>query len=150
MIFFIITFVFQTMSRINFQIETISVFETAQSRLDDVFSLWYKGDTSSKEPVLSNLDRTIIFPSKKIVEDEKEWLESEELTVTVTFATPTNLLTAKVGNGQKIQLYHDNLLKDVQFGFNSINDRTIMATFVFESSNGRFKEEKYTKFRTIN
>ncbi len=150
MIFFIITFVFQTMYRINFKIETISIFETIQSRLDSVFSMWYKDDSGSQTPQITNALRSIEFPTIKMKENESSWLSAVSAKAKVTFDEGSHEIRLEIDNGSEKTVYQDDYIENIQFGFESQDERTIMATITFTSSNKRFQEIKFTKFRTIN
>jgi hypothetical protein len=138
------------MYRINFNIETISVFEIAQSRLDSVFSMWYEDDSGAKIPTLSDSFHAITFPTIKIAENDSSWLTPVGVNTKVSFDSSSHAIKVKVGDESEKLVYSHDYINNIEFGVDAVDKRTIIATITFESSNGRYIDNKFTKFRTIN
>ena len=148
MIFFVIVFIFQTMYRINFNIETVAVFETVQSRLDSVFSMWYKDD--DKQPVISDSSKSVTFTTMIMKENDKGWLTAVATNVRIKFAKETHAISIKVAGEAEKNIFTNDYIHDMEFGFDSQSNRALMATITFLSPNQRFSDIRFTKFLTIN
>lgn len=146
MILFVITFVFQSMNRMHFNLATISIYETINMQLESVFSLWYYD--IENQPINPGDDlRKIEIPTYKLSLNDYDWLETETTKLVVSFNASHSALEMAVDNNATKTIFSHPYLKDVTF---FTQGRELVATFIFQDYHKKIEDTKIAKFRTIN
>lgn len=148
-ILFIIAFVFKTMHRIQFNLETITIYENINSRLDNVFSLWHHEVGGLQPGNPGNSLRNIVFPTVKLTKNAtNNWLETATACILVSFDASVNSISVAIDHKSTETIFSHPYLKDLSFSYDGFRD--IAAIFVFQDSKETCFATKASKFTTIN
>jgi len=145
-IMFLIMFVFQTTYKIHFNLSVISVYETINSQLDNIISLWYVDENRPVTNPNGNL-RKLELPSRKLTKNGYGWLEVENAPILIAFDETEKSIKYKAGDNSTKTVFSHGYLKDLNF---SIEEKGIVAIYVFEDLRETITSTKTAMFKTIN